>query len=163
VFQAHLVAWRLDGKPLTTRRFTVYKNCPLPTPEDHLFFILTYLKTYALIKERAACYVPRSFRRYSSSRMARPSGAPRLRGHIGHRDLCLLTLIRNAGLRASEVLYIHIHSTGWTSGHLLVREGNGRGTAYCGSTMPTWSCSVPRKPGVLSQWPPLNKPLQLTR
>jgi hypothetical protein len=26
----------------------VYKNCPLPTPEDRLFFILTYLKTYSL-------------------------------------------------------------------------------------------------------------------
>jgi len=30
------------------RRFTVYQNCPLPTPEDRLLFILTYLKTYAL-------------------------------------------------------------------------------------------------------------------
>ena len=47
-FQAYLAAWRLDGKPRTARRFTVYKNCPLPTPEDRLFFILTYLKTYAL-------------------------------------------------------------------------------------------------------------------
>ena len=47
-FQAHLAVWRLDGKPRTTRQFTVYKNCPLPTPEDRLFFILTYLKTYAL-------------------------------------------------------------------------------------------------------------------
>src|SRR5881397_3674152 len=47
-FQAHLTTWRLDGKPRTARRFTVYKNCPLPTPEDRLFFILTYLKTYAL-------------------------------------------------------------------------------------------------------------------
>jgi hypothetical protein len=47
-FQAHLATWRLDGKPRTARRFTVYKNCPLPTPEDRLFFILTYLKTYAL-------------------------------------------------------------------------------------------------------------------
>ncbi len=47
-FQAHLAAWRLDGKPRTARRFTVYKNCPLPTPEDRLFFILVYLKTYAL-------------------------------------------------------------------------------------------------------------------
>jgi hypothetical protein len=47
-FQAHLAVWRLDGKPRTARRFTVYKNCPLPTPEDRLFFILTYLKTYAL-------------------------------------------------------------------------------------------------------------------
>ena len=25
-----------------------HKNCPLPTPEDRLFFLLTYLKTYAL-------------------------------------------------------------------------------------------------------------------
>ncbi len=47
-FHAHLAAWRLDGKPRTARRFTVYKNCPLPTPEDRLFFILTYLKTFAL-------------------------------------------------------------------------------------------------------------------
>jgi Helix-turn-helix of DDE superfamily endonuclease len=47
-FQAHMRAWRLDGKPRTARQFSVYKNCPLPTPEDRLFFILTYLKTYAL-------------------------------------------------------------------------------------------------------------------
>jgi Helix-turn-helix of DDE superfamily endonuclease len=47
-FQAHMATWRLDGKPRTARRFTVYQNCPLPTPEDRLFFILTYLKTYAL-------------------------------------------------------------------------------------------------------------------
>ncbi len=46
--QAWMAAWRMDGKPRTARRFTVYKNCPLPTPEDRLFFILTYLKTYAL-------------------------------------------------------------------------------------------------------------------
>ena len=47
-YHAHLAAWRLDGKPRTARRFTVYKNCPLPTPEDRLFFLLTYLKTYSL-------------------------------------------------------------------------------------------------------------------
>src|SRR2546423_11501303 len=47
-FQAHMAAWRLDGKPRPARRFRVYQNCPLPTPEDRLFFILTYLKTYAL-------------------------------------------------------------------------------------------------------------------
>src|SRR3989441_114683 len=47
-FQAHMAAWRMDGKPRTARRFTVYKNCPLPTPEDRLLFILVYLKTYAL-------------------------------------------------------------------------------------------------------------------
>ena len=47
-FQAHMAAWRLDGKPRAARRFMVYKNCPLPTPEDRLFFILVYRKTYAL-------------------------------------------------------------------------------------------------------------------
>jgi len=47
-FQAHMTAWRLDGKPRTARQFAVYKNCPLPTPQDRLFFILVYLKTYAL-------------------------------------------------------------------------------------------------------------------
>src|SRR5882762_5779893 len=47
-FQTHMAAWRLDGKPRTARRFSVYQNCPLPTPEDRLFFLLTYLKTYSL-------------------------------------------------------------------------------------------------------------------
>ena len=47
-FHARMAAWWMDGKPRTARRFSVYKNCPLPTPEDRLFFILTYLKTYAL-------------------------------------------------------------------------------------------------------------------
>jgi hypothetical protein len=47
-FQSRMAARRMDGKPRTARRFTVYKHCPLPTPEDRLFFLLTYLKTYAL-------------------------------------------------------------------------------------------------------------------
>jgi len=47
-FHARMTAWRMDGKPRTARRFTVYKNCPLLTPEDRLLFILVYLKTYAL-------------------------------------------------------------------------------------------------------------------
>jgi hypothetical protein len=47
-FQAHMAVWRLDGKPRTARQFAVYKNCPLPMPEDRLFFVLTYLKTYSL-------------------------------------------------------------------------------------------------------------------
>src|SRR5918992_2186137 len=47
-FHARMAAWRMDGKPRTARRFTVYKNCPLPTPEDWLLFILAYLKTYTL-------------------------------------------------------------------------------------------------------------------
>jgi DDE superfamily endonuclease len=47
-FQARMAAWRMDGKPRTARRFTVDKNCPLPTPEDRLFCLLTYLKTSTL-------------------------------------------------------------------------------------------------------------------
>src|SRR5438034_7975670 len=43
-----MAAWRLDGKPRTARQFSVYKNCPLPTPADRLFFLLAYLKTYSL-------------------------------------------------------------------------------------------------------------------
>src|SRR5262249_2305050 len=47
-FQARMALWRMDGKPQTARQFSVYKNCPLPTPVDRLFFILVYLKIYAL-------------------------------------------------------------------------------------------------------------------
>jgi hypothetical protein len=32
----------------TPNRFTVYRTCPLATPEDRLFFLLTYLKTYTV-------------------------------------------------------------------------------------------------------------------
>jgi hypothetical protein len=41
-FHARMAAWRMDGQPRTMRRFTVYTNCPLPTPEDRLLFILVY-------------------------------------------------------------------------------------------------------------------------
>src|ERR1051326_8958778 len=47
-FQSHMAAWRLEGHPRTARQFRVYKNCPLPTPEERLCFILTDLKTYSL-------------------------------------------------------------------------------------------------------------------
>src|SRR6516162_10052786 len=47
-FQAHMAAWRLDGKPRTARRFSVYQTCPLPTPQERLLFILAYVKTYSL-------------------------------------------------------------------------------------------------------------------
>ena len=47
-FHTRMAAWRMDGKPRLARRFTVYKNCPLSTPEDRLLFILVYIKTYTL-------------------------------------------------------------------------------------------------------------------
>jgi hypothetical protein len=47
-FQAHMAKWRFDGQPRRARRYTTYRNCPLPMPEDRLLFILAYLKTYPL-------------------------------------------------------------------------------------------------------------------
>ena len=47
-FEAHMAAWRLDGRPRTARRYTTYTNCPLPTPEDRLLLILVDLQTYPL-------------------------------------------------------------------------------------------------------------------
>jgi hypothetical protein len=47
-FHVRMAAWRMDGKPRTARRCTVYQNCPLPPPEDRLFFLLTYLKASTL-------------------------------------------------------------------------------------------------------------------
>jgi hypothetical protein len=47
-FQAHMAKWRLDGLPRTKRSYSTYKNCPLPSPEDRLLFILSYLKNNPL-------------------------------------------------------------------------------------------------------------------
>src|SRR6266540_1115286 len=47
-FQAYMARWRFDGQSRSARRYTTYTNCPLPTPEDRLLFILVYLKTYTL-------------------------------------------------------------------------------------------------------------------
>ena len=47
-FQAHRAHWRLDGQPRTARRYTTDTNCPLPTPEDRVRFLLVYLKTSPL-------------------------------------------------------------------------------------------------------------------
>jgi hypothetical protein len=47
-FHAHMTQCLLEGRPRTARRYITYQNCPLPTPEDRLLFILVYLKTYPL-------------------------------------------------------------------------------------------------------------------
>ena len=47
-FQNYVSQWRLDGKPRTKRGYATYKNCPLLSAEDRLFFILAYLKSNAL-------------------------------------------------------------------------------------------------------------------
>lgn len=43
-FLAHMDEWTLEGKPRTGRRYSQYKNCPLPSAQDRLLFILTYVK-----------------------------------------------------------------------------------------------------------------------
>jgi integrase/recombinase XerD len=52
--------------------------------------------------------------------------APRLEAPTGHRDLCMICLMLNAGLRASEVLHLRKRDIDWTSGQLMVREGKGK-------------------------------------
>jgi hypothetical protein len=47
-FHTRMAAWRMDGKPRTARRFSVDKNCPLPTPAARLLFRLVYVKTSTL-------------------------------------------------------------------------------------------------------------------
>jgi len=47
---------RLDGKARGNRKYSVYKNSPLPTIEDKLFFILHYLKTNNLQQVQGAMF-----------------------------------------------------------------------------------------------------------
>jgi hypothetical protein len=44
-FQAQIAAWRLDGNLCTARHDTASMDCPLPTLEDRLLFILVSKKT----------------------------------------------------------------------------------------------------------------------
>lgn len=46
----------LDGKPRGKRKYSNYQNCPLPTIEDKLFFILMYLKTNNLQEVQGALF-----------------------------------------------------------------------------------------------------------
>jgi hypothetical protein len=47
-FVRHMQQWTMEGKPRTARAYTPYANSPLPTPEDRLLFILSFLKVAAL-------------------------------------------------------------------------------------------------------------------
>src|SRR5262249_32343492 len=40
-FVRHMRDWTMEGKRRTGRRYSQYTNCPLPTPEDRLLFILS--------------------------------------------------------------------------------------------------------------------------
>jgi len=47
-FLQYMAAWTFHGRRRQSRRYTTYKNCPLPTAEDRLLFILVYLKQHTL-------------------------------------------------------------------------------------------------------------------
>lgn len=47
-FVAYMQEWTMEGKRRTARAYSPYANSPLPTPEDRLLFILSYLKVAAL-------------------------------------------------------------------------------------------------------------------
>ena len=55
-FEHHVAIYRLDGKKRTTRRYSEYKNSPLPTIEDKLLFILIYLKQGSLQEAHATLF-----------------------------------------------------------------------------------------------------------
>ena len=43
-FLRYMAEWTLHGRCRQSRSYTTYQNCPLPTPQDRLLFILVYLK-----------------------------------------------------------------------------------------------------------------------
>jgi hypothetical protein len=55
-FFDHMAKWTLEGKPRTGRRYSQYANCPLPTSEDRLLFVLMYLKAAPLQQLHATAF-----------------------------------------------------------------------------------------------------------
>ncbi len=51
---------------------------------------------------------------------------PNAKNLCGLRNLCLLRLMLNTGLRVSEVLKVKTRDIDWTSGKLMVRQGKGK-------------------------------------
>jgi len=43
-YVAYMQNHTIDGQPRTSRRYSTYDTCPLPTMSDKLLFILTYVK-----------------------------------------------------------------------------------------------------------------------
>jgi len=55
-FVRYMQVWTMEGKPRTARAYTPYVNSPLPSPEDRLLFLLTYLKVASLQVAHAALF-----------------------------------------------------------------------------------------------------------
>jgi hypothetical protein len=83
-FTAYMATHTLTGTPRRARAYSAYANSPLPTIEDKLFFILTYLKTASLQVVQGALFG-----------MAQPVA--------NHWIQCLLPLV-NQALAAAQVL-----------------------------------------------------------
>lgn len=55
-FHKHMAKYTLSGKERRKRAYVAYKNSPLPSVEEKLFFILVYVKTYPLQEVQAAMF-----------------------------------------------------------------------------------------------------------
>jgi hypothetical protein len=55
-FVRHMQDWTMEGLPRSSRRYSQYATCPLPSPEDRLLFILSYLKVAALQVAQGALF-----------------------------------------------------------------------------------------------------------
>lgn len=55
-FDERMTTYNLDGKLRGKRKYSSYKNTPLPTAADKLFFILSYLKTNSLQEVHGALF-----------------------------------------------------------------------------------------------------------
>ena len=91
-FQGRMAAWRMDGKPRTARRLTVYQNCPLLLLEDRLLFILVDLKTYALqvVQGRLLGMVQGKATQWLHCPLARAAGGLRALGAAPARSVTAL-------------------------------------------------------------------------
>jgi hypothetical protein len=47
-FVSYMQDRTIDGQPRTSRRYSTYETCPVPTMADQRLFILTYLKQHLL-------------------------------------------------------------------------------------------------------------------
>lgn len=55
-FVEYMSKWTMEGKPRTARAYTPYVNSPLPTPQDRLLFLLSYMKAASLQVMHAALF-----------------------------------------------------------------------------------------------------------
>lgn len=55
-FEAYVAVYRLDGQKRQKRRYSEYRNSPLPTGADKLLFILIYLKQGSLQEAHATLF-----------------------------------------------------------------------------------------------------------